>query len=375
MKVLHVIPTLSDGGAEKFVADLVRHEIRLGVDARACVFRKGSVDALWCKDLPPAIELDFQPGTGVQGRLALMRLVKQVRDVIQRARPDILHTHLWPACRIVARATRRLSVRQVWHVHDTQWWLEEKTLYGWLRRTQIRLMMRRRRPFLIAVSEAARQMAMHGLRLDEAQIVTVMNGVDTAVFQPADASRAREAGPVKIIMIAAFRPMKGYTHLVEAAKLLREAGAQFSMTLGGDASTEYGHGVREKVKQLRLEDTVRLVGQIRDVPSELRSHDIFVLCSDTEGLPLALLEAMACGLPVVVTRVGGMPEVVENGVTGFIVQPADSQELADRLRQLIESPELRIQMGQNAAIRVRKNHDFSECAGRIVEVYNRLIAQ
>lgn len=376
MKVLHIIPTLSDGGAEKFVADLVRHEIRQGVDARACVFRKSAVDPVWCKDLPQTMELDFEPATGLRGRLALAGLVRQLQAVLGRERPDIVHAHLWPACRIVARAARGLSVRQVWHVHDTQCWLEDKTLYGWLRRTQIRLMIRRSRPLFIAVSNAARQMAIHGLGLDDAQIVTVMNGVDTAVFHPADASRAREVGPVKIIMTAAFRPMKGHTHLVDAAAILRKAGAKFTITLGGDASAEYGRSVQEKVKMLSLEDTVRLVGQIRDVPVELRRHDVFVLSSiDTEGLPLALLEAMACGLPVVVTRVGGMPEAVENGVTGFIVQPANSHELADRLRQLIESPELRLRMSRNAAEQVRVKYSFSQCAGRIVEVYGRMVKE
>jgi len=374
VNVLHVIPSLSGGGAERFVADLVRHELRFGVDARMCVFRKGHTDLLWCKDLPQPSELEFHPTSGVRGRLELAKLVIQLREVIRREHPDILHTHLWPACRIVVRATRGLSLRHVWHVHDTQDWLVEKSLSARIRRVQMRVMIRKRNPFLIAVSAAERQMAICGLRLGEAEIATVLNGVDTSIFFPTEPSGEHQSGPVKLIMTAAFRPMKGHACLIEALSLLRKADVKYSVTLAGDLDTKTGQVIQERTRALGLHEVVDFAGHFTHMPKLLRSHDIFVLPSvDTEGLPLAMLEAMACGLPVVVSKVGGMPEVVENGVTGFVVEPGNSIELAQRLRLLIESPAMRREMGRRGSEIAAREYSFKPCAARILAIYRQIL--
>lgn len=372
MKVLQVVPSLCGGGTQRFVAQLVEYQNCLGMDSRACVFLPGVVDTLWGRNARWPIELDYKPVSGVGGRLATIPLVRRLRQVIQHERPDVVHTHLWPACRIVYRATTGLGIRHVWHVHETQAWLDEQSSASFLRRVQMRMMSRCSDAFFIACSDAARRLTMKGLHLSERQIVTVMNGVDVSEFYSGKAPSARPASPVKVIMTAAFRPMKGHACLIEALSILRRDNVPFLVTLAGDLNSATGATIRTSVNANRLADRISFPGHIEDVPEALRAHDVFVLPSESEGLPLAMLEAMSCGLPVVVTRIGGMPEVVVEGKTGFLVAPRNPVELAECLRKLIKSPQLRIEMGRRASKFVRKSFSFRHCAQRIIKTYETL---
>lgn len=372
MRVLHVIPTLVAGGAERFVAQLVEHQNRHGIDARACVFLEHAADAKWCARIPPPMELAYQPWRRANGPWSTRSLVAALRKTIERVRPDIVHAHLWPACRVVWRAVRRLPVMQVWHIHDTMDWLTGTSVYARLRQTQLRWMIRSAEPLMIACSDAARQTTCDGLKLPSSRVKVVRNGVDTTAFP------RRLHGPcsdqhkvLRIIVSAAFRPMKGHANLVEAARQLKEEGLQFKITFAGDSNIGTGKEIASMVSALRLDDVVHFAGHVADMVAALHSHDIFCLPSvDTEGLPLALLEAMSCGLPAVATKVGGVPEVFIDGVHGFVVQPRNPNALADRLRALIESQELRNKMGSAGADWVRKNCSFVNCVNGIVREYH-----
>jgi len=214
---------------------------------------------------------------------------------------------------------------------------------------------------------------MKGLHLSDRQIVTVMNGVDASEFHPVIAPSTGDPWPVRIIMTAAFRPMKGHACLIEALNILRRDNVQFLVTLAGDLDSATGACIQKTVNACGLANLVSLPGHIGDVSDALRAHDIFVLPSESEGLPLAMLEAMGCGLPVVVTRVGGIPEVVDDGITGFLVAPRNPVEMAGCLRKLIESRQLRTNMGLNAADVVKNNFSFNACGQRICEIYEALM--
>lgn len=371
MKVLHVIPTLQGGGAERFTAQLVDYQRQLGVDARACIFQRGAVEPAWCRCAPTPIELCYTPRPGVRGRLATIPLAEQLREVIEHEKPDIVHTHLWPACKIAARATKRVRVRHVWHVHDTPAWVTGSSVAGMLQRTQLRLMVARYKPLLLACSESARRDVVRGLRIHDGRVATIRNGVDMNQFYPMANYSIDRSGPVKMIMAAAFRPAKGHLHLVEAVELLIKQGVRFELTLAGDANSQTGDLIKCEVIRRGLTDVVQFAGQVANMVSLLREHEIFVLPSESEGLPLSMLEAMCCGLAVVATRVGGIPEVLEHGKTGLLVDPGKNAELAECLQMLITSSELRHTLGGAGAQRVARDFSFKECALRIVEAYDR----
>jgi glycosyltransferase involved in cell wall biosynthesis len=170
-------------------------------------------------------------------------------------------------------------------------------------------------------------------------------------------------------MTAAFRPSKGHRCLVEATRLLARRGIHFELTFAGDLNSDTGELIKHEVIRRGLADFVHFPGQVTDMASLLREHDVFVLPSESEGLPLSLLEAMACGLAVVATRVGGIPEIVLDGKTGLLVEPAKPSELAHRLQALIASSELRHSLGAAGATLVGQHFSFTQCAERIVEAY------
>ena len=175
-------------------------------------------------------------------------------------------------------------------------------------------------------------------------------------------------------MTAAFRAIKGHACLIEAVQLLRRNGITCQVTFAGDTSSATGITIRRLVQSRRLTDVVVFAGQVSHMADALRTSDIFVLPSITEGLPLSILEAMACGLPVVATNVGGIPEWSPMAKTGYLVPPQNPVVLAGRLAELIASMDLRRKMGRLAAEKAQLHFSFVKCAHRSNQAYRRAIS-
>jgi glycosyltransferase involved in cell wall biosynthesis len=171
--------------------------------------------------------------------------------------------------------------------------------------------------------------------------------------------------------IAALVPHKGQRHLVEAAALVvrQVPDARFVIAGEGELRTH----LEAQIKHLGLEKHVLLTGFRPDVLSLLKAFDIFVMSSVTEGLGTSLLDAMACGKPIVATRAGGIPEVVVDGETGFLVPPRDHHAMADAIVRLLQDPALRERMGAAGLTRVRKRFTSEVMVSNTVRVYQRLL--
>ncbi|MEP7311069.1 MAG: glycosyltransferase family 4 protein [Pseudomonadota bacterium] len=184
-----------------------------------------------------------------------------------------------------------------------------------------------------------------------ARFIVLSNGVDMAEFPPR--TRARRQVPV-ILFVGWLIPAKGVLDLIEAAGLLHGEGLPFSLQLLGP---EHGFAseLRQRIRAAGLTDVVRMRQQVESRPELLQAYyeaDIFALPSWAEGLPNALMEAMASGLPVVATQVGGIPDVVEDEISGKLVPAKNPALLAAALRALLEDAELRARMGANASLRI-----------------------
>ena len=133
--------------------------------------------------------------------------------------------------------------------------------------------------------------------------------------------------------------------------------------------------IENHVQKLGLSEKVQFLGYQNNILEILRSMDIFILPSLWEGMPNAILEAMAAGLPVVATNVGGTPEVVVDGETGFLVPPRDPEALANAIKLLIDDPELRKKFGQAGRERVERHFTIQETVRKTEELYLRLLAE
>jgi glycosyltransferase involved in cell wall biosynthesis len=132
------------------------------------------------------------------------------------------------------------------------------------------------------------------------------------------------------------------------------------------------HGIERLIDRLDLRGNVLLTGYRSDVPNLLRCSDIVVLCSETESAPLTLLEGMSCGLPVIATSVGGIPEIVDDGVNGFLVPPKHPEAIAEKILELNANGELRTRLGEAARRTVLERYTADKVVRQYEETYEKV---
>jgi glycosyltransferase involved in cell wall biosynthesis len=232
----------------------------------------------------------------------------------------------------------------------------------------------------IAVSEATKANWMGRTRLSANRIVTIHNGIDPERFQRRTGRiEARQLlglpGDDRLILggVGRLDEAKGFTYLLDGfAELVRDY-PNTMLAIAGDGPLR---GPLEKqASRLGIADRVRFLGFCRDVQRVYDALDVFVLSSLCEALPYALLEAMATRLPVVGTTVAGVPEVIIQGETGFLVGARDANALAGAIRPLLDSPELRERMGQAGRERVVRHFNEADAVQKTISVYREMLGR
>jgi glycosyltransferase involved in cell wall biosynthesis len=145
----------------------------------------------------------------------------------------------------------------------------------------------------------------------------------------------------------------------------------FRLLIAGDGGNR--SELAALAESLSLGNRIEFLGDVSDVPALLRRASMFVLPSLTEGLPLTVLEAMATGLPVIATRVGGTPEVVDDGTTGLLVDPREPEQMARAMMRIFECPELGRRLGDAAHLRVAEHFDVREMVSRYESLYEEVL--
>ena len=283
---------------------------------------------------------------------------------------------------------------QVIHMHSSH----ACTLGGWAARlagTPVRIISRRvdfsvrsnpLRKFkyqwgvdrIVAISEGVRNVLVAD-GLDPGRIAVIRSGIDPRPFDPNDPGTEirkefgiPERSPV-IGCVAHFADHKGHRYLIEAAVRVAAAVPDVRVLLVGEG--ELRPAIELRIKELKLEQYVLLTGFRKDIPKLLAAMDIVVLSSHLEGLGTSLLDAMAMARPVVATRVGGIPEMVVNGVNGILVPPRDPAALADALIELIQRPDERKRMGQAGRARMLELFSAEAMVAATEAVYLKVLSQ
>ena len=206
------------------------------------------------------------------------------------------------------------------------------------------------------------------------RIVTVHDGVSIGLIDKQDAVDAHAAfwlphGSPVVGNVAALAAHKGQKHLIAAAKLVMRDVPDTRFLIVGEG--ELKDQLERQIKQLALERHVTLTGFRPDAIGLMKSFDLFAMSSITEGLGSAVLEAMACGLAVVSTRAGGLPEVVVDGETGILVAPHDEPAMAQAIVSLLKDPAQRAAMGQAGRARVLEAFSLESMVNKTLNVYQR----
>jgi glycosyltransferase involved in cell wall biosynthesis len=220
----------------------------------------------------------------------------------------------------------------------------------------------------VCVAEGERAAGLAAGACEERTTVVIHNGVDPRAAIP---RQRGDTGPPRIVTVGRFKAPKDPLTLVRA---LASLGARsFEAVIVGDGPDR--RAVEAEIERLGLVQAARLAGERDDVPELLAGADIFVLSSRSEGLPLSILEAMSAGLPVVASRVGGVPEVVLDGETGLLVPPGDPSSLAAAIERLLVDPDLRARLGTAGRARIEESFDLDRCRSAHVELYRRELAR
>jgi glycosyltransferase involved in cell wall biosynthesis len=212
--------------------------------------------------------------------------------------------------------------------------------------------------------------------VNSAATAACVQGIRPEVIYPGVALPATPAGVARsqsVVLGAAGRlvPLKGFAVLLDAVARLVPEFPELRVEIAGSGPEE--PALREQIARLGLQGTVRLLGWCDDLPARMAEWQLYCQPSLEEAAGVGMLQAMAAGLPVVASSVGGVPEVVHDGVTGHMTPPGDAAALAERLRNLVAHAERRVQMGSAARQRVREHFSEELMVSRIEALYRQVV--
>jgi len=290
---------------------------------------------------------------------------------LRAKRPAVFHAHLvWPlACKfglvaaLLARVPAVVATQQVF----VDFYLDASIYW------QQRLIAAGAGRYLPVSHDLARRLRQR-LHIPDRKMQVIHNGIPLEPFErPANAalraSLSRASGRPIILTAARLDPQKGLTYLLEAVAGVPEA----QLVIAGDGPERAS--LEAQAAGLGLADRVVFLGFRRDIPDLLAGCDLFFLPSLYEGLPIAVLEAMAAGKPVIATAIGGTDEVITSGVNGLLVPPADPGALATAIRTLLHDQALGERLASAGQVRIRQEFSAGNMVRQVTQVYEDLLMQ
>ncbi len=347
-RILYLNHTGSISGAEKVLTTMLRGLDRTRYEAFALCPKEGDLrhtieaSGVTCRVVPP-MEARYtrQPTELMRYLFSFARVVWAVRSEIKRLDPDIVHANTLRAGLAATLATLGSRRIVIWHLHDLVPRHPLTSLIRVLACSSVRTRM-------IAASNATAEVfcgASFFSRFIRRRMRVIHNGIDLSRFprkQPGDALLKRELGiPDSSFLICAVGQIcarKGLRELVDAFSRIYDLAPQVHLAIVGRTvfahEAAYRDSLAEMVSRMGLEDRIHLTGERSDVAAVLRSTDLLVLISREEPFGLVLVEAMASGTPVLATRVGGVPEIVTDCESGWLIESGDTAALASKLLDL-----------------------------------------
>ena len=361
--VVHLVYALGVGGLETLLVDCI-NRMPAYRHAVVCLTRYTSFAERIRRDDVELFALDKPPGLGLSTHLAFWQLMR-------RLRPAVLHTYNLAALEYAFTATLA-GVRVRIHAEHGR---DASDPHGL--NPKHNFLRRRIAPFVdrfIPVSEDLNRWLDEVVRIAPAKTLFIKNGVDTDKYAPGGLPAADspwQPGDIVIGTVARVQDVKNHRLLVEALARLHARHPQLAtrvkLSIVGDGPLL--PAVRQQVQNLGLQDAVWLPGARVDIGSLLHTFTMFALPSLAEGTPVSMLEAMACGLPVVASRVGGIPEVVDDGVQGLLVPVGDVEALAQAMARYALDADLRARHGRAARTRVEERFSMRAMLAAYGDLY------
>jgi glycosyltransferase involved in cell wall biosynthesis len=364
INVLHLIETTEPGGAETMLL-----KIATGLDKEffslGGVLGPGWISAELERRNIPVFYLPLR-------RSFDLGWVKRLQRIIRERQVRLVHSHEFTTNCYATLAAKNEGIPIICTVHGKNYYPER-----YYRRTAYRWVAKNASAF-VAVSDDLKRFLHRRLRISNKRIRTVANGIEAEQFDDPCLDREkirRQLGirndTVVIITVAALSAVKGHADLLVAAKEVMRCQKNVMFLIVGEGPLETD--LRRLSEELGVSPAVRFLGFRDDVPALLRASDIFTLTSYSEGQPVSVLEAMASGLPLIATAVGGTPELVAEGVNGHLVQPRCPRVLADTICRLARDSASRRSLGEAGCALVRKEFSVKRMIAEYAAIYREFL--
>jgi len=369
-KIAYLIDGLSMGGAERLTVPILKHLDRAYFEPYVCAMQSKD-------DNPMAAELS---ALGVPVECLNIRHLRDLNAIphltryLKGIRADIVHTQLEAANILGNLSAKLLGLASISTIHimpslnvKTKTRLHQKVEW---------FVLRHFCDHVISVSDEARRYHIQVSGSSAGQTTTIYNGIDLSAFFPMDAPAQRVAVRNELhippdanvlVTVAVLRPPKGIEYMIRALPAVLASHPNTSYLIVG--SGPHQDVLIQEANKAGVEPRVVFAGMRRDVPRMLAASDVFVLPTLTEALPTVLAEAMAARLPIVASRVGGIPEMVTNGQNGFLLAPQDANGLADACTHLLDNPEKRLDMGAEGWKIVSRKFNIERQVEQLKQLY------
>jgi glycosyltransferase involved in cell wall biosynthesis len=370
--LFHIVNSLRAAGAEQFVVNMLRHHDRSRYFP-VCICAYAPLGSY----LEAAVQ---QLGVPLYFLEVTEKRLHWVHDpkldaLFKKYRPTIVHTHLGG---IVYAFVLTMKYRTPVRVHTLHSVAAHEMGMGPSRRVRL-LAFRFRVGSFVPVAIAEEVARTFETLYNYPNPILIPNGVSIDAFSPDREVRQRvrrelEVEPQTLVFVhvGRFAAVKNHEMLVAAfAQLVGQQPLPTELWLVGDG--ELREAVQHQVRALGIESRVRFLGVRSDIPDLLRAADVFVFPSRWEGNPLSVMEAMAAGLPVIATAVGGVPELVEEGASGILVPNEDLHGLVAAMQRMAQNPDLREQMGHAARCRAVERFDIRQTVRAYEALYEEIL--
>ncbi len=379
----------ASGGMNVYVAELSRELARLGYEVDIFTRQDGSGPPV--QEFEPGLRLvriEAGPAADTDKDEIPEFLGEFVRNVAcfadsEGLRYDLVHSHYWQSARAGVQLARQFNTPHAVMFHTLGEVKNRARISEQEPRRRIvheRLAVRRA-DAVVTASEHERALLSRYYGAREEQMVTIPCGIDLELFQPRDRAESRRelgldpAAPI-LLWVGRLEKLKGVDILIEALSQVEVPGAQLLIVGGDDHAAELKQELVEQAAAAGLADRVRFEGAVPHdaLPAYYSAADVCVMPSYYESFGLAAVEAMACGTPVVASRVGGLISTVTDGVTGYLIPWRCPEPFAEKLEVLLRNPELRANFSRAARASVQK-YRWSTVALAMTRLYDRLEAE
>ena len=386
LKVMQIVNDLDVGGAQEVVRTLVENLSLLGCTPVVCAFKDGplrqDIEAL---GIPVEIlpERRYSVFSLPSFLYEIIGYRKLLNNIVKKYQIDIIQTHILRSMDFLVLSLKSQHGPKVfWTFHNELFDLREDHLdkYQWLlkpKRLSHHLLYRIGSKWvdgIIAVSQDVKTALIDTMRgIPSEKITVICNSVDVQRYiKDFNRDQIRHDlgfNPItKLgIVVATFKKQKGHQYLIKAASRVTDQYPNFHLLFVGDG--ELREELKSLTKKLNLEDHIHFLGTRRDIASLLAASDLFILPSLWEGLPMALIEAMASEMPIVATDVSGTKQAIIDGISGILVRSGNSRELEFAIRKILDDSKFAKKMGKSARFRVESSYSAKNQALESIKLF------